>query len=172
MRLDRISPFKSKKTLRVVIETPKGSRNKYDYDPAARAIVLSRTLPEGMVFPFNFGFIPRTRGEDGDPLDVLVLMDEPVTPGVVVFSRVIGLLCATQSEGSKRERNDRYLAVALTSLEFKSIHHAKRLPAHIMEQIEKFFVTYNELCGRKFTPLKVLGPTRAMQTIAESRRPK
>lgn len=169
MRLDHLSPFKSRKILRVVIETPKGSRNKYSYDPELRAIGLSKTLPEGMVFPFNFGFIPRTEGEDGDPLDVLVLMDEPVPPGIVVPCRLIGVMRATQTEDGKRERNDRYIAVALSSLEFESIHDVRRLPAHIMEQIEKFFITYNELCGRKFTPQKIQGPAKALREVKLNR---
>ncbi|HVW21605.1 MAG TPA: inorganic diphosphatase [Opitutaceae bacterium] len=168
MRLDHISPFRSKKVLRVVIETPKGSRNKYDYDPQTRAIVLAKTLPEGMVFPFNFGFIPQTEGEDGDPLDVLVLMDEPVAPGVVVPCRIVGLMRAVQTEGKKKRRNDRYLAVAETSLEFSAVEDARQLPAHLAEQIEQFFVTYNRLFGRRFSAEKVAGPAKALHAIAEN----
>ena len=67
--------------LRVVIETPKGSRNKYDYDPDCDCLELATVLPEGMSFPYDFGFVPSTLGEDGDPLDILVLMDAPVVPG-------------------------------------------------------------------------------------------
>src|SRR4051812_29466992 len=73
--------------LRVVIETPKGSGNKYDYDPEYDCIELATVLPEGMIFPYDFGFLPSTLGEDGDPLDVLVLMDTSVVPGCVVRAR-------------------------------------------------------------------------------------
>ena len=70
--------------LRVVIETPKGSRNKYDYDPDCDCLELATVLPEGMSFPYDFGFVPSTLGEDGDPLDILILMDAPVVPGCVI----------------------------------------------------------------------------------------
>jgi hypothetical protein len=78
--LSDTATFDPKGDLRVVIETPKGSRNKYDYDPECDCLDLATVLPEGMSFPFDFGFVPSTLGEDGDPLDVLVLMDAPVVP--------------------------------------------------------------------------------------------
>src|ERR1700747_605593 len=78
--------------LRVVIETPKGSRNKYDYDPDSDCLELATVLPEGMSFPYDFGFVPSTLGEDGDPLDILVLMDAPVVPGCVIRARLVGPL--------------------------------------------------------------------------------
>src|SRR5579864_7379650 len=99
-------------TIRVVVETPKGSRNKYSFEPELGAFMLSRVLPDGMVFPYDFGFIPSTRGGDGDPLDVLLLMDEPVIPGCVVESRLIGVIEGEQIENGKTERNDRLVAVA------------------------------------------------------------
>src|ERR1022692_1989775 len=75
--------------LRIVVETPKGSRNKYKYDPACDCLELATALPEGMVFPYDFGFVPATIGQDGDPLDVLVLMDAPVAPGCVIRGRLL-----------------------------------------------------------------------------------
>jgi inorganic pyrophosphatase len=75
--------------LRVVIETPKGSRNKYDYAPECDCMELGAVLPEGMTFPFDFGFVPSTLGEDGDPLDILVLIDGPVVPGCVIRARLV-----------------------------------------------------------------------------------
>jgi hypothetical protein len=82
--------------LRVVIETPKGSRNKYDYDPGCDCMELGTVLPEGMRFPYDFGFVPSTLGDDGDPLDILVLMDTPVIPGCVIRARPIGAIEAKQ----------------------------------------------------------------------------
>jgi inorganic pyrophosphatase len=80
--LSETSTFDAKTgTLRVVIETPKGSRNKYNYDPDCDCMELGTVLPEGMLFPYDFGFVPSTLGDDGDPLDILVLMDPPVVPG-------------------------------------------------------------------------------------------
>jgi inorganic pyrophosphatase len=78
--LDRMAPFDDDCVM-VVIETPKGSPNKLTFDPRYGTFVLKGVLPAGAVFPFDFGFVPSTRGDDGDPLDVLVLMDAPVYPG-------------------------------------------------------------------------------------------
>jgi inorganic pyrophosphatase len=79
--LSEISPFDGDGDVRIVIETPRGSRSKYSYDPECDCMQLSTVLPEGMVFPYDFGFIPSTLGEDGDPLDILVLMEASVIPG-------------------------------------------------------------------------------------------
>ena len=88
----RIQPYDESGTLQVVIETPKGSRNKYAFDHARAVIVLKKVLPSGMVFPFDFGFVPSTLAEDGDPIDVLVLMDEPAFPSCVLEARIIGVI--------------------------------------------------------------------------------
>ena len=87
--------------LRIIVETPKGSRNKYKYDPACDCLELATALPEGMVFPYDFGFVPATAGEDGDPLDVLVLMDAPVVPGCVIRGRLLGV---SKRDNAKRKR--------------------------------------------------------------------
>src|SRR6187549_1983500 len=113
-RLDRLAPFEDDCVL-VVIETPKGSPNKLAFEPRYGTFVLKGVLPAGAVFPFDFGFVPSTRGGDGDPLDVLVLMDAPVFPGCIVPSRLIGVIEAEQTEDGETERNDRFLAVAANS---------------------------------------------------------
>ena len=82
--------------LDVIIETPKGSRNKFKYDSTSRMFKLSKVLPEGMMFPYDFGFVPSSTGGDGDPLDVLVLMDEPTFPGCLLECRLIGVIEAEQ----------------------------------------------------------------------------
>src|SRR3954468_8353415 len=111
MNLSNLSPFPEKGVLRAVIETPKGSRNKFDYDPKEKVFSLAKVLPQGLVFPYDFGFIPQTKGEDGDPLDVLVLLSEPVPAGCVVDCRLIGAILATQRENhGKPIRNDRFIA--------------------------------------------------------------
>jgi inorganic pyrophosphatase len=88
----------------VVIETPKGSPNKLVFEPRRGAFVLKGVLPAGAVFPFDFGFVPSTRAEDGDPLDVLVLMDAAVFPGCIVPSRLIGVIEAEQTEAGTTEQ--------------------------------------------------------------------
>src|SRR5437868_10794388 len=97
---------------RVIIDTPKGFRNKFDYDPDSGLFMLGGLLPEGMMFPFDFGFIPSTLGEDGDPLDILVLLDAPAHVGCLIEVRVIGVIKAEQMEDGKTESNDRLLGVA------------------------------------------------------------
>src|SRR6476620_8194389 len=97
---------KKKDSIDIIIETPKGCRNKYAYDEKSRAFRLKKILPAGAVFPFDFGFIPDTKGEDGDPLDILVIMDEPAYPGCVVECYIIGALKAQQSEEQESVRND------------------------------------------------------------------
>jgi len=96
----------------VIIETPHGSRNKYKYNEETGRMKFSKVLPEGMMFPYDFGFIPATKANDGDPLDVLVLSDEPMFPGCEIECRIVGVLKAMQRENGKENRNDRLIAVA------------------------------------------------------------
>src|SRR6201998_3654907 len=109
----RLKPFDSddKQLLRVVIETPKGSRNKFAFDPDERIFELKKVLPAGMTFPYDFGFAPSTKADDGDPVDVLVLMDEPAFPGCVLFCRPIGVIEGEQGDKKDKERNDRIIAI-------------------------------------------------------------
>src|SRR5438046_3067059 len=97
---------KVKGTIEVIVETPKGCRNKYAWDEKKERFRLNKILPSGAVFPFDFGFIPKTKGEDGDPLDILIIMDEPAFPGCLLECRVVGALKAAQTERDGRtERN-------------------------------------------------------------------
>src|SRR5213075_2586116 len=109
----RLKPFDSsdKQLLRVVIETPKGSRNKFAFDPKEHVFELKKVLPAGMAFPYDFGFVPSTKSDDGDPVDVLVLMDEPAFAGCVVRCRPIGVIEGEQVRNETTERNDRIVAV-------------------------------------------------------------
>src|SRR6478672_156950 len=110
----------------VIIETPKGSGNKYSFDPKTELFKLSKILPEGLVFPLHFGFIPCTKGEDGDPLDALVLMDEPSYPGNLIECRVLGVIEAEQTEkDGEKVRNDRIVAVANESQRFLNVSSLK-----------------------------------------------
>src|SRR5690349_9995417 len=107
-----LGPFSKEKRLHIVVETPKASRNKYAYDFRLGMLRLKKVLPVGLVFPFDFGAVPGTEGDDGDPLDVLVLMEEPVPPGCLVEAELVGVIEAEQSEDGKTERNDRLVAIA------------------------------------------------------------
>ena len=139
--------------VRAVIETPKGSPHKYTYDPEYEAFELTKTLPQGMTFPFDFGFIPSTQGDDGDPLDVLVLMDFPAITGCVVKSRLIGCMQAEQKEkGKKVMRNDRFIAVADDARGLSDVRALSDLRPGLMKEIKAFFIQYNKLAGKEFTP--------------------
>src|SRR5712672_4842173 len=107
----RLKPVdeKDEEIIKVVIETPKGSRNKYAFDQDEKAFTLKKVLPAGMAFPYDFGFVPSTLAEDGDPLDVLVLMDEPAFPGCVLSCRPIGVIEGEQGKKKNKERNDRII---------------------------------------------------------------
>ncbi len=151
--------------LNVIIETVKGSRNKLKYDPERQLFLLKKVLPKGAVFPFDFGFIPSTLGEDGDPLDVLILMDESTTPGCLIASRLIGVIEAEQTEDGATIRNDRLIAVAEHSHEHESIRSLRELHDHLAQAIEHFFISYNEMDGKRFRPLGHFGPNRANKLV-------
>src|SRR5258708_2420803 len=136
--------------LNVVIETPAGCRNKFTYDPEADLFLLNSVLPDGAVFPYDFGFIPSTRGQDGDPLYVLVLMDEPAFSGCVLRARLIGVMEAEETENGQKERNDRLLAVAVESHDHKDIHRLNQLSPNLLKEIEHFFVSYEAMKKRDF----------------------
>jgi inorganic pyrophosphatase len=123
--LDRLDAFE-RDELTVIIETPKRSQNKYAYEPRLGTFVLEGGLPAGASFPFDSGFVPSTIGEDGYPLDVLVLMDAAAFTGGIVTSRLIGVIEAEQTENGETFRNDRLIAVAA-----KSITHGS-LPTSVM----------------------------------------
>jgi inorganic pyrophosphatase len=152
--------------LSVVIETAKGSQNKFTYRPRFGAFVLTGVLPAGAVFPFDFGFVPSTLGDDGDPLDILVLMDAPAFPGCIVPSRLIGAIQAEQTEDGKTERNDRLLAAAANSITHRSIRSLNDVSDDLLGQIEHFFISYNEVKGKKFVPIGRVGPAAAKQLVA------
>src|SRR3954462_7523869 len=103
---------------RAIIEAAKYSRNKFKYDPETNLFKLTGLLPEGMMFPFDFGFIPSTLGDDGDPLDIMVLMDAPAQVGCLIDVRIVGIIEAKQVEDGETQRNDRVLGVAQESYEY------------------------------------------------------
>lgn len=149
------------KRVNVVIDTPKGSHNKYKYDDKLGLFRLSRVLPAGMHFPYDFGSIPRTCAEDGDAVDVLVLMDAPTFPGCLVTVRLVGVLRARQKEKGKTIRNDRLVAVAHTPVNRPAIRRIDELWNDRLSEIEQFFVSYNRVHKRVFTPTGRLGPKAA-----------
>jgi inorganic pyrophosphatase len=120
----------------IVVETPRGSRNKYKVDEQTHRMKLSKAMPEGMVFPYDFGFVPGTRSEDGDPLDVLIPSDEPTFPGCQIDCRLIGAILANQKEQGKAEKeNDRLIAVAEASVLYAGIKNLADLERRLKEAL-------------------------------------
>jgi len=157
-----------KDCVQVVIETVRGSRNKMAYDEELGAFRLKKVLPEGMTFPYDFGFVPSTLADDGDPLDALVLMDEPATMGCVVSCRVIGVMLGEQSDGKKKCRNDRLIAVALPSHTHSDLHRIDDLNETLLEELAKFFVNYHAVNDEEFRVLGCKGPGKARKLIEEA----
>jgi inorganic pyrophosphatase len=158
-----------KQTLRVVIETPKGSRNKFAFDPDLLVFKLKKVLPTGMAFPYDFGFVPSTEAEDGDPIDVLVLMDEPAFPGCVLKCRPIGVIEGQESDKKKKkkkkERNDRIIAIQQDAHDWADIKTIDDLGKEFTRELEGFFINYNRLSGKEYRVLGIRGPSQAHKLV-------
>lgn len=128
----------------VVVEVPKGSQNKYEYDKHLNIFKLNRTLYSPVHYPGDYGFVPSTLAEDGDPLDALVLVDEPSFPGCVLVARPIGLLDMLD-EG---ERDEKVLAVPVNNPRYDTIQDFRDILPHMLREIEHFFRIYKELEGK------------------------
>ena len=164
--IDRIKPFaEGKDDVHVVIDTPRGSRNKLKWDRKLGVLKLSHVLTAGAVFPFDFGFVPGTHGADGDALDVLVLSDEPLFPLCLVQARLIGVIEAEQTQEGKTFRNDRMVAVAVGSRLYAKVSDLDDLPPTLMDEIEQFFINYNKMRGRVFKPTARRGAAEGVKLV-------
>jgi len=149
----------------VIVDTPRGSATKLKFDRDHGCFRLSHILPAGHTFPFDFGSIPGTLADDGDALDVLLLIDAPTAPGCLVSARLIGVLTARQTEKGKTVRNDRLVAVPVTEVNRPGIRRLDELDPARIDEIEHFFYSYNLAHGRRFKPLGRLGPRKAEQIL-------
>jgi inorganic pyrophosphatase len=127
--------------------------------------MLGGLLPEGMMFPFDFGFIPSTLGEDGDPLDIMVLMDAPAHVGCLIDVRIIGVIMAEQIEDGKTESNDRLLGVVVHSYDHEGLKSISDVSNTLLNQVEEFFVSYNRQRGKKFKITGTGGPKKALKFL-------
>jgi inorganic pyrophosphatase len=171
-----------KQMLRVVIETPKGSRNKFAFNQDEHVFELKTVLPAGMAFPYDFGFVPSTEADDGDPVDVLVLMDEPAYPGVVLSCRPIGVIEGEQidkteknkdkakKDKTKKVRNDRIVAVEQEAHSWADIKTIDDLGKHFLRELEAFFVQYHQLSATQYRVLDVKGPGHARNLVKSSKQ--
>jgi len=156
------------KPIDVIIETPKGSNLKYAYEPDSGFFKIKKALPAGMAFPYDFGFIPGTKGEDGDPLDIVVISEFTNFPGCKMECRLIGTIMAKQSEGKGKQarlRNDRLLGIPLPSVVFEKVHSIKNLPQKMLEELQAFFIQYNQMENKIFTVTGLLPPQQSYKLL-------
>jgi len=165
---ERLGPGeKAPEIVNVFIEIPMGSNVKYEYDEKADVVRVDRFLYTAMVYPFNYGFIPGTLEEDGDPVDVLVITAQPALPGTVIEARPIGVLVMEDEEGP----DSKIVAVPRDKLDpsFKNIKSVDDLPEIIKERIKHFFEHYKELEPGKWVKVREwLGPEEAKRRIKEA----
>ena len=154
-----------KKYLHAVVETPRGSSCKLDFDPKLGAFTLAKPLMAGLTYPYDWGFIPSTKAEDGDPLDVLIIHDAKTYPGVVLKCRPIGILEVEQKSQGRVERNDRVFAVPDRSSLEADLRDVRDLPSHGREELEQFFRATNALEDKELSFLGWHGPNRAIKAI-------
>lgn len=155
------------KRITVIVETPMGSRQKYNFDEGLHLFRLKKLLPNGMVFPFDFGFIPGTKAADGDPIDVLVIAEFSTFTGCVMDCKIIGGITAMQTlKDGSAFRNDRIFVVPEASVAYAEIQTLNQLPAGMIEEIQAFFVNYNTIEGKDFKILQTLQAGQASGLLA------
>lgn len=165
--LERLPSYDSEGRVLVVVESPRGARAKLKYDADKRAFVFGRSLALGVAYPYDWGFIPSTRAEDGDPLDAMVLFDAPCWPGVVIPSRPIGLIEVSQSdEEVEEQRNDRVIAVP----DDDPRRDITEISPRERKELENFFVLVTSLTHKHVHILGWKGPAAAHAAIAAARR--
>ncbi len=154
----------------VVVDTPRGSAIKFKYDEERRVFTIARFLPSGLVFPFDFGFVPGTRAGDGDALDVVLLMEGAAFPGCLVRARLLGVLEARQRKKGRMVRDDRLIAVASNSTAYRRVRRLRDLGREALDGIERFFAASNQVEGRRFQVLGRFGTARARAILRRSLR--
>ncbi len=141
MDLSRIPPQPKPGLVNVLIEIPAGSKNKYEYDKDLEALALDRVLYASVQYPFDYGFIPNTLADDGDPLDGLVIMDQPTFPGCVITARPIGML--EMIDGG--DRDEKLLCVPDKDPRYSHVKSLQDVAAHRLDEVSEFFGTYKTL---------------------------
>jgi len=159
-----------KQLLRVVVEIPKGSRNKFAFDAEQHIFELKKVLPAGMTFPYDFGFVPSTIADDGDPTDVFVLMDEPAFPGCVLSCRPIGVIEGEQKSKKGKERNDRIIAVEKDAHSFAGVKTIDDMGNKFEKELKEFFVNYHKLTGKEYRVRAMKGPDQARKLVKNGRK--
>lgn len=158
-------------TCRAVIESPAGSRAKFEFNRETGLFELHRMLPAGLVFPLDFGFVPLTLGEDGDPLDILVLTEAAVPVGCLLQVQLLGVIEAEQTEEvdgrPNTVGNDRIVARLSESRSYREVGRLEQLGSSFAEELQRFFEALNELKGNRFEVTAIAGPERAAELVAQ-----
>ncbi len=163
--LIKLPTWADKQHIHAVVETPRGSTCKLGFDPELKVFTLAKPLMTGLTYPYDWGFIPSTEAEDGDPLDVLVIHDSQTYPGVVLRCKPIGVLEVLQKKGNSEERNDRIFAVPDRSPFEGDLQDVRRLPSRAVEELEQFFRATDALENKELEFLGWRGPAEAIKMI-------
>jgi inorganic pyrophosphatase len=163
-----LPPFAGDGDARAVVETPRGSRAKFSYDPGLEAFTLSKSLLAGLTYPYDWGFVPATRADDGDPIDIMIIHDAVTFPGTVLTCRVIGVLQIEQKSKSKAERNDRLFAVPRRSHAEQGLRDVRHISRPVQQELEKFFIATDELEDKKLKIIGWKGPKAALRAIKDA----
>jgi inorganic pyrophosphatase len=163
--LSKLPTWADKARIHTIVETPRGSRSKLEFDQKLKVFTLAKPLLAGLTYPYDWGFIPSTKAEDGDPLDVLIIHDAATYPGIVLRSAPIGILEVLQTSKGKQERNDRIFAVPARSPFEGDIQDIRDLPARAIQELEKFFEATDALENKKLEFLGWHGPDKAIKSI-------
>lgn len=147
-----------------VIEIPKGSRNKYEYDKDLESFALDRVLYSPFVYPADYGLIPQTIYDDGDPMDIMVLMEQPTFPGCIIEARPIGVM--RMIDGG--DKDDKILAVPLNDPRYKDVKDIGDVPSHLLEEIAHFFKEYKYLEGKTTEVVGWENAEKAFEAIERS----
>ena len=161
---------RKKRQCRAIIETPKGRRTKFKYENDSGLFSLSKVLPQGFSFPFDFGFVPSTIAEDGDPADVIVLMEEPAHVGCLLQVRLLGAIKIVQTEDGKKTPNDRLVAVPVQSQEFAKVQTLDDLRSNLTEEVADFLALYNKNSDLQDEVTGTCGPEEAMDLLEKAAR--
>jgi inorganic pyrophosphatase len=161
----KLPTWADKSCVFAVVETPRGSRAKLEYDAKLRVFTLSKPLLVGLTYPYDWGFIPSTKADDGDPVDVLIIHDAATYPGLVLTCKPVGVLEILQMKKGKKERNDRVFVVPDRSPFEADLTDIRNLPRRAVEELEKFFEATDALEDKRLEFLGWKGPSKAVEII-------
>jgi len=166
-QLPEAAAWADKSRLHAVVETPCGSHVKLEFDPKLKAFTLAKPLLAGLTYPYDWGFIPSTKADDGDPLDVLIIHDAATYPGPVLKCKPIGVLQVKQTSNGKTERNDRIFAVPDRAPFEGDLQDVRHMPARAIKELEKFFEATDALEAKTLTFKGWRRPATAVKTITK-----